>query len=226
MAKPVHSHVILSSPLGHIETAPALFPSTTSAQRLIEQEKNFKLDCILVEKQRYKWSPDIIPKYDAMTDPYARHYFKSPMVQSLLRKTLDDKGRYGCTPQASHGCRGSTKEKQRDVTPKSLSNQLMQKTCPKFSPQSLNTLAGRHRAPAPPEEVDLAERRKRYCIDSVVATNQATKYKPLIRPYDAAGDSHARGYFQKQGIRKFLQITLASDIRGSLKHIHSYKVKL
>ncbi|XP_038077157.1 uncharacterized protein LOC119745004 [Patiria miniata] len=230
MAQPLHAHLILSSPLWRPETVPTELPPPPSAQHLAEQEQNFKLDCILVEKLRYKWSPDIIPKYDAMRDPYARHYFKSPVVQSLLRRTLDgaDGGRPSpVNPRSRASIKHANIKPAFSLNPPTRQSPSKPQPQPQHSSQpsrlSLNTLSGRHRAPATPTDETLADKRERYCIDSVLATNQVTRYKPLIRPYDAVEDAHARGYFQKPGVKRVLAMTLGADKRSSEK-IHSCKV--
>ena len=60
----------------------------------------------MVEKKRYKWSADIIPKYDALEDEHAAHYFKSPLVKQILRKTIGGEvsrniEAVGCTGQVN-----------------------------------------------------------------------------------------------------------------------------
>ncbi|XP_071788546.1 uncharacterized protein [Asterias amurensis] len=205
MAHQRHQHVIMTSPLWHRDILQREVLPDPPEEKLKELEEKFKLDCILVEKLRYKWSPDIIPKYDAQIDPYARHYFRSPMVQSLLRTTLTNKET--TTSPRPKGSAYATRRSSTDTTPR----HKHQGTPPEglHSPRSssLNTLSGRRRAPPPPAATVLAGRREGYNIDSVVATNQVTKYKPLNRSYDATRDWHARGYFQKPGVRKVLALT-------------------
>ncbi|XP_072019992.1 uncharacterized protein [Amphiura filiformis] len=87
--KYTHEHLINNSPLKKRDyIQPTTLPSIIHPTQLKEREDKFILDCILVEKLRYKWSADIIPKYDALDDEHAAHYFKSPLVKQTLRKTL------------------------------------------------------------------------------------------------------------------------------------------
>lgn len=95
--KYTHEHLIADSPLWkrdkvhfHDRTMTSFptIPTATSLRELREKESNFILDCIRMEKLRYKWSADIIPKYDAQEDEHAAHYFKSPLVQGILRRTI------------------------------------------------------------------------------------------------------------------------------------------
>ncbi|XP_033100609.1 uncharacterized protein LOC117104062 [Anneissia japonica] len=88
----IHPRVTFNSPLwrkDYIKTPTS--PEPTSEQ-IKEMEDRFILDCIIVEKKRYKWSPDIIPKYDALNDNYARAYFQSNLVQRVLKKTVWGQG--------------------------------------------------------------------------------------------------------------------------------------
>lgn len=85
-----HPHVLFGSPLARVDTLRNAIRPTPGPERLREMEDGFILDCIITDKLRYKWSEDIIPKYDARFDPHAVHYFKSPSVNLLLRKTITD----------------------------------------------------------------------------------------------------------------------------------------
>lgn len=83
-----HPPILFGNPLARIDRVYDTVRPAPSPDRLRELEDGFILDCIITDKLRYKWSADIIPKYDARFDPYAAHYFKSPAVNLLLRKTI------------------------------------------------------------------------------------------------------------------------------------------
>ncbi|XP_071826241.1 uncharacterized protein [Apostichopus japonicus] len=183
--KMTHPHILFGNPLARIDRVYDTVRPAPSPDRLREMEDGFILDCIITDKLRYKWSADIIPKYDARFDPYAAHYFKSPAVNLLLRKTIIN-----------------------DMKPRHCTSTPI-KPYPFHRPklQTL-TLSGRKRLPPEKTREELAERRGSFINNSVFITNQVTKRKPLIEPYDALYDKHSEKYFRKSAVKKLLTQTV------------------
>eukprot|EP00057_Strongylocentrotus_purpuratus_P018271 XP_011672745.1 PREDICTED: uncharacterized protein LOC755292 [Strongylocentrotus purpuratus] len=186
----MHHHVISHSPLWHHDHIHRGIQPDPSAAKLRDMEEGFVLDCIQVEKVRYKWSADIIPKYDALVDPHASHFFHSPMVRGVIGKTLG--GKY-------------------------LPNIWQPDPIRPFSPlvptrQSRSptrcSLSARRRTPRSQSEGALRQRENDFVVDSVCSTNQVTNRKPLINSYDALSDKHASGYFRRPRVKAVLDFTL------------------
>ncbi|KAJ8035978.1 hypothetical protein HOLleu_19823 [Holothuria leucospilota] len=178
-----HPHVIYGSPLVHVDRINHVVRPNPTKEQLKRLEDEFILDCIITEKLRYKWSPDIIPKYDARFDHHAAAYFKSP-TQIQLRH-------HASSP----------------IKPFPFRRPQLDKL----------TLSGRRRLPPEKTAKELEEKRVNFVNNHVFLTNQVTKDKPLIDPYNAIFDNHSAKYFQKADVKKLLSYTMPSGIHPKVR---------
>ncbi|XP_070535947.1 uncharacterized protein [Ptychodera flava] len=73
--------------------------------------------------------------------------------------------------------------------------------------RSLNKLSERKRVLPTPPVTKLRQRENRFKLDCIIAEKTATRYKPMIQPYDATRDPHAQTYFQRPGVRETMDMT-------------------
>ena len=58
----------------------------------------------------------------------------------------------------------------------------------------------------------MVEKEDTYVNDAIITEKLRTKYKPIIPPYDAQHDKHAKLYFNKTDVRDLMSVTCPYEL--------------
>ncbi|XP_063423876.1 uncharacterized protein LOC134707767 isoform X1 [Mytilus trossulus] len=86
--EPGMSWVTFGSPLWRKDTVQTTIKSLPSIDEMKRMEKSFVNDAVKTHKHHSSRRTNIIPHYDAMEDRFAMSYFKSPLTQAIIDRTL------------------------------------------------------------------------------------------------------------------------------------------
>lgn len=82
------SWVTFGSPLWHKDSVQTTIKSLPSIDEMKKMEKGFVNDAVKTQKFHSSRRSNIIPHYDALHDRFAMSYFKSPLTQAVIDRTL------------------------------------------------------------------------------------------------------------------------------------------
>ncbi|XP_071942415.1 uncharacterized protein [Antedon mediterranea] len=192
----VSGRVMFNSPLWRKDSIKNLSTPEPTPDQVKELEDLFILDCISIEKRRYKWSPDIIPKYDALRDHYARAYFLSPLVQRVLKKTVYAEGKRNTKDDESQARWSNTLSGRRRLPRPPTAVQLQEK---------------RHEFIV--DSVVATNAVTKY------------PFRPLVPTYNSLKDSHTMGYLRKKGVHSVMSRTIPEELpSGAMFRMQRAKV--
>ncbi|RUS82100.1 hypothetical protein EGW08_010145 [Elysia chlorotica] len=177
----MRSWVTYNSPLWRkekVKTEEQLSQSMPTTPRILSQmETGFVNDAICTHVFSNRRRP-IIPPYDARSDKYAQAYFKSPFVQGIVERNSS----MSLNSSVAH-----------------LKELKMAKT--------VNKLSVRRRCKPTPDVTSIRERETAFVNDAIITEKKRTKYKDIIRPYNAADDKLCKNYFARDDIKRLVNRT-------------------
>ncbi|GFR70691.1 hypothetical protein ElyMa_003791600 [Elysia marginata] len=177
----MRSWVTYNSPLWRkekVKTEEQLSQSMPTTPRVLSQmETGFVNDAICTHVFSNRRNP-IIPPYDARSDKYAQAYFKSPFVQGIVERNSS----MSVNSSVAH-----------------LKELKMAKT--------VNKLSVRRRCKPTPDVTSIRERETAFVNDAIITEKKRTKYKDIIKPYNAADDKLCKDYFARDDIKRLVNRT-------------------